>query len=156
METRTRKRKHYRLLVKRTPPYSRVNSSYYYEHDIYAYSESGAFRTFSKYHEHGYGSHTIIRVREISREQFRGQHKTADPEMMSASRAIEVAKLANDWGPQVRRSVLIEYRNRDGRTEETRFVLHTDVMEEELKAIWQNRCRELNADPDSILRLVAW
>ena len=151
-----KKRKYYRLLVKRTPPYSRVNSSYYYEHDIYAYSESGAFRTFSKYHEHGYGSHTIIRVREISREQFRGQHKTADPEMMSASRAIEVAKLANDWSPQVRRSVLIEYKNRDGRTEETGFTLHTNVMEEELEALWQNRCGELNADPDSILHLAAW
>lgn len=151
-----RKRTYYRLLVKRTPPHSWVNSSYYQEHDLYAFTESGARDTFYRYHKGGYGSYTVVNIREISKDEFRGQHRTADPELMSAGRAIDVAKKAGEWDPQVHSSVLVEYRNRSDRTGEARFQLHTDVTEEELKALWQSRHEELDADQDSIIRLAAW
>ena len=40
MEKKTRK--YYRVKIHRIPPYSSINGSYYYEEDVWAYSEDGA------------------------------------------------------------------------------------------------------------------
>lgn len=149
-------RKYYRLLVKRTPPYSTVNASYFLEHDLYAYSKDGAFSSFSRYHKNGYGRHTIITAREISKDEFRGQHKTADPELMSMEKAIERAKETGVWNPGQHREAVIKYKTTDGRTNGTMLPLNADAMEEGLKALWQERHRGLNADPDSIILLHVW
>lgn len=149
-------RKYYRLLVKRTPPYSTVNESYYLEHDLYAFSREGVFRTFHQYHKNSYGSHTVMAVREISKEEFRGQHKTADPELLSMEKAIERAKETGEWNPQRYREAVVEYKRNDRLTVDTVLPLHTDAMEEELKALWQERYKELDTDPDSIILLRVW
>ena len=71
-----RKRKYYRAIIHRIPPYASVNSSYDYEEDVYAFSEDGAIKSIEKYHSKGYGSHIIREIREITKEEFRGQHKS--------------------------------------------------------------------------------
>ena len=70
-----RKRKYYRIKVKRIPPYSAVNGSYYLEEDVYAYSKEGAVRSVEKYHSKGYGSHIPVEVKEITKDEFRGHHE---------------------------------------------------------------------------------
>lgn len=67
-------RKYYRVKVHRIPPYSVVNGSYYYEEDVYAYSKEGAERSVDRYHKNGYGSCIPVEVKEISKEEFRGNH----------------------------------------------------------------------------------
>lgn len=70
MENKTRK--YYRVNVHRIPPYSSINGSYYYEEDVWAYSEKGARNKICKEHKNGYGSHIPCEVVEISKEEFRG------------------------------------------------------------------------------------
>lgn len=69
-------RKYYRIVVHRYPPYSFVNGSYYMEEDVYAYSEDGALNSFERYHSKGYGNNYAESIREITKEEFRGQHIT--------------------------------------------------------------------------------
>lgn len=69
-----KKRKYYRVTVHRIPPYSAVNGSYYYEEDVFAYSEEGARKSIEKYHSKGYGSNIPTEVTEITKEEFRGNH----------------------------------------------------------------------------------
>lgn len=69
------KRKYYRATIKRTPPYAFVNSSYYYEEDVYAYSEDGAIKCINNYYKKGYGDNYVVSIEEISKEEFRGHHK---------------------------------------------------------------------------------
>lgn len=70
MEKKTRK--YYRVKVHRIPPYSLINGSYYYEEDVWAYSEDGARNKITKQHKNRYGSHIPCEVTEISKEDFRG------------------------------------------------------------------------------------
>ncbi len=74
MEFTERKRKYYRAIVHRIPPYSHINGSYDYEEDVYAFSEDGAIKSIEKYHSKGYGSHYIKEIKEITKEEFRGHH----------------------------------------------------------------------------------
>ena len=74
MQKRTRK--YYRVKVERIPPYSLVNSSYYYEEDVWAYSEEGARNKIYRHHKDGYGSDTPCDVVEVSKEEFRGDKVT--------------------------------------------------------------------------------
>ena len=69
-----RKRKYYRVKVHRYPPYSAINGSYYYEEDVYAYSKEGALKSVERYHRKGYGRNIPIEAREITKEEFRGNH----------------------------------------------------------------------------------
>ena len=70
MEKKTRK--YYRVKVHRIPPYSSINGSYYYEEDVWAYSEDGARNKIEREHKNGYGSHIPCEVIEISKEEFHG------------------------------------------------------------------------------------
>lgn len=70
MEKKTRK--YYRVKIHRIPPYSSINGSYYYEEDVWAYSEDGARNKIEREHKNGYGSHIPCEVVEISKEEFRG------------------------------------------------------------------------------------
>ena len=65
-------RKYYRVKIHRIPPYSAINGSYYYEEDVWAYSEEGARNKIFKQHKGGYGRHVPCEVTEISKEDFRG------------------------------------------------------------------------------------
>lgn len=69
-------RKYYRVTVHRIPPYSTINGSYYYEEDVWAYSEDGAKNKIFKQQKNGYGQHIPCEVREISKEEFRGDKVT--------------------------------------------------------------------------------
>lgn len=69
------KRKYYRAIVCRIPPYSAINGKYYYEEDMYAYSSDGAQKSFDNYHKNGYGTNYMVKLTEISKENFRGHHK---------------------------------------------------------------------------------
>lgn len=71
-----RKRKYYRVKVHRIPPYSAVNGSYDYEEDVFAYSKEGAIKSVERYHSKGYGSNIPIEVIEITKEEFKGNHKS--------------------------------------------------------------------------------
>jgi hypothetical protein len=70
-----RKRKYYRAIVHRVPPYAAVNGSYDYEEDVYAFSKDGAIKSIEKYHSKGYGSDYVKEIREITKEEFKGNHK---------------------------------------------------------------------------------
>ena len=70
MEQKTRK--YYRVSVHRIPPYSAVNGSYYFKEDVYAYSEEGAKNKINKQYKNSYGKHIPCEVKEISKEDFRG------------------------------------------------------------------------------------
>ena len=49
MEKKTRK--YYRVKIHRIPPYSSINGSYYYEEDVWAYSEDGARNKIEREHQ---------------------------------------------------------------------------------------------------------
>ena len=49
MEKKTRK--YYRVKIYRIPPYSSINGSYYYEEDVWAYSEDGARNKIEREHK---------------------------------------------------------------------------------------------------------
>ena len=70
-----RKRKYYRAIVHRIPPYAGVNGSYDYEEDVYAFSKDGAIKSIDKYHSSGFGSYIVKEVKEITKEEFRGHHE---------------------------------------------------------------------------------
>ena len=70
-----RERHYYRIKVHRFPPYSSINGSYYYEEDVYAYSKEGAYNTFCKRNERRYGRNIPEEIIEITKEEFRGNHK---------------------------------------------------------------------------------
>lgn len=70
MEKKTRK--YYRVKVQRIPPYSSINSSYYYEEDVWAYSKDGAINKINRENKNTFGSHIPREVTEISKEDFRG------------------------------------------------------------------------------------
>lgn len=70
MEKKTRK--YYRVTVHRIPPYAGINKSYDYEQDVWAYSEEGAKRKIEKEHKGGFGRHIPKEVKEITKEEFRG------------------------------------------------------------------------------------
>ena len=65
-------RRYYRVNVHRIPPHSAINESYYYEEDVWAYSEEGARNKITKHHKGSYGKHIPCEVVEISKEEFRG------------------------------------------------------------------------------------
>ena len=69
-----RKRKYYRVKVHRIPPYSMINSDYYFKEDVCAYSENGAFESVINYHSKGYGSNIPVEAKEIPKEEFKGSH----------------------------------------------------------------------------------
>lgn len=71
-----KKRKYYRISAIRIPPHSWVNKSYPMEEDLFAYSEAGAINTFYNFHRNGYGNYMVEGVKEITKEEFRGHHKT--------------------------------------------------------------------------------
>lgn len=71
-----KKRKYYRVKVHRIPPYSFVNSDYYYEEDVWAYSSEGALNKIAREHRGSYGKHIPIEVTEITKEDFRGDKET--------------------------------------------------------------------------------
>lgn len=66
------KRKYYRMVIHRFPPYSFINNSYRYEEDTYAYSEEGALKTYRNKHKRSYGRNRIESIREIPKEEYRG------------------------------------------------------------------------------------
>ena len=70
-----RKRKYYRAIVHRITPYAVINGSYDYEEDVYAFSKDGAIKSIEKYHSKGYDSHYVKEIKEITKEEFRGNHK---------------------------------------------------------------------------------
>ena len=70
-----RKRKYYRAIVHRVPPYAAVNGSYDYEEDVYAFSKDGAIKSIEKYHSKGYGFDYVKEIEEITKEKFRGHHE---------------------------------------------------------------------------------
>lgn len=70
MEKKTRK--YYRVKIHRIPPYSFVNKSYYYEEDVWAYSERGARNKIYKEYKDSYGNHIPCKIIEISKKEFRG------------------------------------------------------------------------------------
>ena len=71
-----RKRKYYRVTVHRIPPYSATNGNYYYEEDVWAYSEEGARNKIERQNKDCYGSSIPENVVEISKEEFRGDKVT--------------------------------------------------------------------------------
>ena len=72
MEKRTRK--YYRVKVRRIPPHCPINESYYYEQDVWAYSEDGAINKVNRNHKNSFGSHIPCEVIEIPKEDFRGDN----------------------------------------------------------------------------------
>ena len=70
-------RHYYRATVHRIPPHRWVNHPYNYEEDVYAFSEHGAKMLIEAYHKNSVGSHMVTAIREISKDEFRGHHKTA-------------------------------------------------------------------------------
>lgn len=69
-------RKYYRVTVHRYPPYSATNGSYYYEEDVWAYSEEGARNKIERQNKDCYGNDIPESVIEISKEEFRGDKVT--------------------------------------------------------------------------------
>lgn len=67
-----KERKYFRVKVLRIPPYSSINGSYFYEEDVWAYSEEGAKRKIDREYEKCYGSHIPSEVTEITKDEFRG------------------------------------------------------------------------------------
>ena len=149
-------RKYYRLFVKRFPPYSGINKPYLKEEDVYAYSPQGARNTFLKYHSKGYGDYIIKGLREITKEEFCGHHNSGRTECGTIERAIHRAKEYKCWpaGPS---SVTVEFRTRNGYTEDVDMDLHGPDTEAELKQLWESTCESLNADVDSVMFvLMTW
>ena len=73
MENNVKKtRKYYRVKVKRIPPHYPINTSYYYEEDVWAYSKDGATNKINRTHKNSFGNHIPCEVVEISKEDFRG------------------------------------------------------------------------------------
>ena len=70
-----RKRKYYRAIMHRVPPYAGINACYDYEEDVYAFSKEGAIKSIEKFHSKGYGSDYVKEIREITKEDFRGSHE---------------------------------------------------------------------------------
>ena len=73
MEKRTRK--YYRVKVRRIPPYYPINEDYYFEEDVWAYSEEGAANKIIKQYKGCYGSHIPVEITEVLKEDFRGDKK---------------------------------------------------------------------------------
>lgn len=67
-----KERKYFRVKVHRIPPYSSINGSYFYEEDVWAYSEEGAKCKIDRENKKCYGSHIPREVTEISKDEFRG------------------------------------------------------------------------------------
>mgnify|MGYP004559130141 CR=1 FL=1 len=73
MENNVKKtRKYYRVKVKCIPPYYPINTIYYYEEDVWAYSKDGAVNKIHRTHKNCFGSHIPCDITEISKENFRG------------------------------------------------------------------------------------
>lgn len=70
-------RKYYRVLVRRIPPYAFVNGTYDYWEDVYAYSEEGAINCIARRYRKVYGHNIPLKAYEISKEEFKGHHKTS-------------------------------------------------------------------------------
>lgn len=69
-----RKRKYYRAIVcKKSCIYK--GSSYYYKEDVYAYSQENAIKLINLNHLEDYHNYIwVIAIKEIEKEQFRGQY----------------------------------------------------------------------------------
>ena len=74
MEKKTRK--YYRVTIRRIPPYYPVNGDYYYEEDVWAYSEEGATKKIYKQYKGCFGDHTVTKIVEVTKEEFRGDKVT--------------------------------------------------------------------------------
>ena len=67
-----RTRKYYRVKVHRYPPFSSINGSYYYYEDVWAYSYEGAENKIRKESAKTYGNNIPCDIKEISKEEFKG------------------------------------------------------------------------------------
>ena len=73
MEKKTRK--YFRVKVHRIPPYYPINTDYYFEEDVWAYSREGAINKINKHYKGCYGEHLPVEVLEVSKADFRGDKK---------------------------------------------------------------------------------
>ncbi len=67
-----RVRKYFRVKVHRIPPYYPINTDYYFEEDVWAFSEEGVENKIKKKYKKCFGSHIIEKITEVSKADFRG------------------------------------------------------------------------------------
>lgn len=73
MEKRTRK--YFRVKIHRIPPYYPINKNYFFEEDVWAYSEKGAAKKIKKEYKCFWGLYSVRKITEISKADFRGEKK---------------------------------------------------------------------------------
>ena len=140
--------KYYRIFAKRFPPRNAHMKPYLLEEDVKAYSKQGARNVFLKYHSMGYGDHVVKGLREITEEEFCGNHEVVK-EGVSIDRAIAAAKEYGCWRPGPA-SVTVHFDDRNGHADSTVLELQGPDTETELIKMWESIHEEKGADIASV------